>query len=105
MLQRKLRVSGGEHLFHDAHGYGWLLVSYGHSVECQLSDDSRKFWNTLGGRVVTIKPDEDEGEYREWFKSLVADAVLVRPDFYVFGYAPAAGVDTLVRDLRARICY
>lgn len=62
------------------------------------------FQRVLGGRCICISDQEDcAGEYREWFGNEMGldHAVLVRPDFYVFGHAQMSKVNALVADLRA----
>ena len=95
-------------MFDSVHGYGWRLISYGpDSVEARLSQNSTElFMRTLGGRCVHITPEQDEeGEYRDWFENQLGSdhVVLVRPDFYIFGHAPAGEVDGLVNELRVKL--
>lgn len=105
-LQRKLKLPNGDKvLFDGVHGYGWRLISLG-DTPVVLGEEAAEVFASLGGKCVSISDDEDyEGEYREWFTTAMAvgDAVLVRPDFYVFGHAPVVGdeVDQLVQKAAA----
>ncbi|BEJ16608.1 hypothetical protein CspHIS471_0600090 [Cutaneotrichosporon sp. HIS471] len=103
-LQRHLNTATREALFHDVHGHGWFLLSFGSQVE--ISEASRGFFvDVLGGKCVTVSPHEDaKGEYAAWFERLGKDqVVLIRPDFYVFGHAALVDVDTLVGELRTKM--
>lgn len=107
-LQRPLKHGERLMLFDQVHGCGWRLLSLGHtSVEAGLSADSRSFFTgVLGGRCISVSPEEDVcGEYTRWFADdMGADhVVLIRPDFYVFGHAPVAGVNGLVQLLKAKV--
>ena len=44
---------------------------------------------------------DDDGTYTAWFDGLDADAVVVRPDFYVYDACPADGLDAVLRRLRS----
>ena len=44
---------------------------------------------------------DDEGTYTAWFDELDVDAVVVRPDFYVYDACPARGLDAVLRGLRS----
>ncbi|BEI84608.1 hypothetical protein CcaverHIS002_0500090 [Cutaneotrichosporon cavernicola] len=103
-LQRNLATAACEALFHDVHGHGWFLLSFGSQVE--ISEASSEFFvDVLGGKCVTVSPQEDvKGEYAAWFDRLGKDqVVLIRPDFYVFGHTALVDVDTLVGELRTKM--
>jgi hypothetical protein len=80
------------------------LGSLGHSQRHTLS--------TLESVVLAISDTESEstfrdvnGEYATWLDSLGAAAIIVRPDFYVYGYVTEASelpslVDGLADELR-----
>lgn len=107
-LQRSLQDSkngGQRRLFDHVHGYGWILLTYGDSsVEDCLSEEARAlFVEALKGKCVAVTPEEDyHGEYKEWFSNSLGldNAVLIRPDFYIFGHAPVQKVNGLVEQLR-----
>ena len=44
---------------------------------------------------------DDEGTYTAWFDGLDVDAVVVRPDFYVYDACAAQGLDAVLRRLRS----
>ena len=46
---------------------------------------------------------DDEGTYAAWFDELDADAVVVRPDFYVYDAGAASELVPLLGRLRAHL--
>lgn len=85
--------------FDDVFGAGALIVSLSEN----LAGIGAELVDALGaaGIVVTsfdptARPEElgvfsdVDGTYRDWFEMLGADAVLVRPDFYVYGSGSGA---------------
>ena len=59
-------------------------------------------WQILGGVSAHFGADglaDRDGVYQSWFDAIGASAVLVRPDFYVYGSASSsAEVTSLVED-------
>lgn len=108
-LHRPLAVDGNSPRFYDQiYGYGWRLVTMDPApLETLLTEESRQFFlQHLSGRCINITPQEDiTGEYARWFNEDLGDGhvVLIRPDFYNFGHAPATEVNQLVADLRAKL--
>jgi 2-polyprenyl-6-methoxyphenol hydroxylase-like FAD-dependent oxidoreductase len=77
--------------FDDIVGTGFVLISRTDPVAA-LSAQSAALLRELGGIAIGYRPEGDpDGAYGRWLDELGADAVLVRPDFYVFG--AAAGAD------------
>ncbi|MFJ6953082.1 bifunctional 3-(3-hydroxy-phenyl)propionate/3-hydroxycinnamic acid hydroxylase, partial [Micromonospora aurantiaca] len=115
--QGRVEVDGRAGLFDEVVGTGFVLLC-AEDPDDLLDADARAFLDALGARVVRIVPagapapgsgaaptafDLDD-VYLAHLKRYDAVAVLVRPDFYVFGTAadPAA-VPALVEDLRRQI--
>lgn len=96
-------------------GRGFVLLGVGDDPAAALSAAWRPFLDFIGARVLGQVADFDadagrdcdastlhdsDGEYRQWLAQLGAPAVLVRPDFYVFGAGAApALVDALQASL------
>ena len=92
----------------DATGGGFILISKSPVV---LPETLKHSWKRVGGRsfVVATNPapatnltelEDTDGDLAEWLDSKGATAVLVRPDFYVFGTATSShSTPKLVRDL------
>jgi hypothetical protein len=68
-----------------------------------LDERHRTFVASLGGRTVLIGEgggEDVDGVYAKWLSEHDADAVLLRPDSYVFGVASgASGVADVIEQL------
>lgn len=95
--------------FDDVFGSGALVLSNLETTR-QLREATRRALESKGLKVVTFGMEDDpleteilhftdiDGTYAAWFAELGATAVLIRPDFYVFGScAEPDGVDALAR--------
>ena len=111
--QGRVGKDGRVGLFDDLAGSGQFVL-LGKDVDplAGLSDEGRSLWRELDGRGVTIGVDgcgaEDfqdvDGSYADWFATLGATVVLVRPDFQVYGAsANPADADALVRTLATHL--
>ena len=91
-------------LFDDVVGAGWSIVAAGPGVVEGLAPDRRAVWSGLGGRSGGVgSPEvpggfEDiDGVYADWFARHGCAAVVMRPDWYLFGSAQdGAQLDTLL---------
>lgn len=99
------RVTDGARVgrFDDLVGTGPCIVGRG-SVLTTLDAESRRRWLALGGRLALIaSPETDsvddsgaisltdlDGTYDKWFDANTCEAVVVRPDWYLFGAATDA---------------
>ena len=99
-VQGRVLHGGREGLFDDVVGRGWQLLLRGRddgpATDRQIVEQVDQFGGVVadfgpGGNTVDL-----DGSYAKWFDRLGVDAVLVRPDFYVFGSAKAAEVHQLV---------
>jgi 2-polyprenyl-6-methoxyphenol hydroxylase-like FAD-dependent oxidoreductase len=93
-LQAPVRRNGETRLLDDAIGIdatgtGFRLIGFGHDPWARLGSVERATAGRYGITPVAIgTPDGFEdptGAWGAWFAALGADAVLVRPDFYIFG--------------------
>jgi hypothetical protein len=104
-LQGVVAGDGGEGLFDDVVGRGWALIAAdGDPVE-QLGDSERDVLRALDATVASLETVRDvDGRLTQWLRRHGAHAVLVRPDFYVFGSAPSPeALPALVRDLQTQL--
>lgn len=106
-VQAQVRHGGREGLFDDVVGKGWQLLLRGDGVTAAVDRQVADAVAALGGVVADFGPNGDtvdvDGSYARWFDSLGADAVLVRPDFYVFGTAAPAQVKPLLAQAQAML--
>ena len=94
-VQGRVCHKGQVGLFDDVVGSGWqLLIRNGGAVV--FSKAAQDVIDRLAVVVAAFGPGGDmvdlDGTYENWFSELGGEAVLVRPDFYVFGTATEAGV-------------
>jgi 3-(3-hydroxy-phenyl)propionate hydroxylase len=100
--QGRIALDGRSGRFDDVVGSGfWLLTRT--DVREVLGSERRLFLEQIGCRLVALENFDDlEGRYGTYLDDLGVDAVLARPDTYVFGIAEhEADVAALVDDLRA----
>ena len=94
-------------LFDDVVGTGWQLLLRSESAPALLSATTKDDLGRLGAVVADFGPHGDtnelDGTYGSWFDRLGAEAVLVRPDFYIFGTASLSEVGELVAAGRAML--
>ncbi|KAF9889640.1 hypothetical protein FE257_007148 [Aspergillus nanangensis] len=94
-IQGWVEFEGKEGLFDVVVGTGWMLLGRGpDEAIAPLSPELvQKYFTILNGRSVTFgnqRCKDVTGRYSEWFKTNDAVAVLVRPDYYIFGVAKSA---------------
>lgn len=98
--QGRLRRGDREGLFDDVVGKGWQLLMRSKQGRVSLDRATREVLEQLDAGVADFGPDGDtldlDGTYAAWFNRLGVEAILVRPDFYVFGSSPIAEVAALV---------
>ena len=99
-MQAQVRHDGREGLFDDVIGSGWQLLILAREPRPFLGTRAQEVVERLSVVVADFGPDGNtvdlEGEYRSWFARLGAEAVLVRPDFYIFGTGAVAEVEALL---------
>lgn len=88
-LQGWVRGAGQPQRFDDLAGYGFTLLSLDPDPTAELSDQDRAFIGMLDLRTIHIGAGGDledvQGQYAQWFAELGCRAVLIRPDFYLYG--------------------
>jgi hypothetical protein len=105
--QRTIRMQGRVGLFDDIAGEGFLLVSQ-RDPRPFLSAADETFMERVGMRCLRFANDADgarvftdlTGEYTRFFQENGVEAVVVRPDRYVFGAVRGLpGLGVLIRKL------
>ncbi|MEE9095787.1 bifunctional 3-(3-hydroxy-phenyl)propionate/3-hydroxycinnamic acid hydroxylase MhpA [Pseudarthrobacter phenanthrenivorans] len=104
-IQAPVRTDSGQALFDNVFGSSGTLLLRNEADRGRLTSEDIKDLESLGFAVIGFGPSradvvavDSTGAYGEWFDSLGADAVLVRPDFYIFGVARTEDLATLVHD-------
>ncbi|HWU61813.1 MAG TPA: bifunctional 3-(3-hydroxy-phenyl)propionate/3-hydroxycinnamic acid hydroxylase [Ensifer sp.] len=107
--QGQIYIGDRKALLDELTGYRFFLLSQTNPLQ-QLSAGQRRFLEQLGCLVLTLgdhdgdgvtRLREPDGHYLEYLRGLNKDAVLLRPDTNVFGFAEkAADVGSLVDTLR-----
>jgi 2-polyprenyl-6-methoxyphenol hydroxylase-like FAD-dependent oxidoreductase len=108
--QAEIAYQGRTGLADDVIGRGWQIISRG-PVKRFLSAEARAFAEQLPLSVLETGAKQDDtsavdisGAYARFFGSNGVEAVLVRPDLYIFGAtAHAANVSDLVLRLKHRL--
>ncbi|MCP1415581.1 bifunctional 3-(3-hydroxy-phenyl)propionate/3-hydroxycinnamic acid hydroxylase [Paenarthrobacter sp. A20] len=104
-IQAPVRNGTQPSLFDDALGSAGTLLLRTAADRSRLSAESADDLANLGFKVISFASSQTEstavdstGAYAQWFDALDADAVLVRPDFYIYGVAKSDDLSTLVEE-------
>jgi hypothetical protein len=107
-IQAQVAVGDETGRFDDLIGRGWLVLTL--EFEPSLSRAQQEFLLTIGARCVSIVSNPTSGEifdvdgdYRKFFSALCVSALVVRPDFYLFGACLPEYLPTLIDDLMAQV--
>jgi 2-polyprenyl-6-methoxyphenol hydroxylase-like FAD-dependent oxidoreductase len=109
-VQGLIATPSGNVLLDEVTGGGFTLIAVAGEPVDELDGRDRTLLDALGAHVVSLDP-RAEGGHRDadgrltgWLREHGAHAVLVRPDFYVFGSATdAADLPALIDDLRDQL--
>ncbi|HEX6712611.1 MAG TPA: bifunctional 3-(3-hydroxy-phenyl)propionate/3-hydroxycinnamic acid hydroxylase [Thermoleophilaceae bacterium] len=101
-VQGVVRLRGRSGRFNDLVSDGFVLVSRRSPA---LADEQLAFLDRIGADVVALDELEDlDGRLTNWFDQHRLEAVLLRPDHYVFGAVTSPeSLPALVADLRAQL--
>jgi 2-polyprenyl-6-methoxyphenol hydroxylase-like FAD-dependent oxidoreductase len=109
-VQGVVARAGREGRFDDVVGGGFQLIVAGGDPLEGLSRRERRLLVELGATVASLDPAAPhgvrdlDGRLTAWLSGHHAHAVLIRPDFYVFGAAASAhAVPELLEDLRTQL--
>jgi len=107
-LQGRVAIDGREGLLDDLAGGGFTMLCRGRSAEALVALDGarRQVLEALDVRVVALGSGahDVDGRTTAWLEESGADAVLVRPDLYVYGSVrDASELPALIDDLRDRL--
>ena len=113
-IQAPVEKDGRRGLFDDVIGTGFMLIGVDEQAVDGLGARTESHIAAIGGQILHLSDEPDgagrgfrdlSGAYREWFETNGVAAVLVRPDFYIYGIATksdeVAGLgESLVFDLQ-----
>jgi hypothetical protein len=104
-VQGHVAANGHEGRFDDVVARGFVLVAAEGDPSADLSPEQAAALDALEATVVSLDDLDDlDGRLTAWLSAHGAHAVLIRPDFYVFGSAATANdVPALVEDLRIQL--
>jgi 2-polyprenyl-6-methoxyphenol hydroxylase-like FAD-dependent oxidoreductase/uncharacterized protein YciI len=104
-IQAPVRGTEGEGLFDDVFGSGGTLLLRKASLAAELPEHARATLESVGIRIIALGQTpatntavDSTGAYSEWLDEITADAVLIRPDFYIYGSTVAGDIAGLVGD-------
>jgi hypothetical protein len=109
-VQGTVSAPAGEGRFDDVVGRSFVLLTAEGDPRATLGAEELAFLERLGARLVSLDPEQEggvrdvDGRLTSWLAGHDAAAVIVRPDFYVFGAVSSAeDLSPLVRDLRHQL--
>jgi 2-polyprenyl-6-methoxyphenol hydroxylase-like FAD-dependent oxidoreductase len=104
-VQGKVLYMGKEGLFDDTVGSGWMVISKSNPHEF-LNEKHLELFKKIGAKILYFSEEaatnqsfvDIEGVYNSFFNEHNIEAVIVRPDFYIFGAAPTLNQLSVVAD-------
>jgi 2-polyprenyl-6-methoxyphenol hydroxylase-like FAD-dependent oxidoreductase len=109
-VQGLVAAEGRTGLFDDVVGNGWALIARSGDPSSELGGGQVATLRALEANITSLTPgvpcgvEDVDGRLTEWLVDAGVHAVLVRPDFYVFGSAAsAADLNALITDLEDRL--
>jgi 3-(3-hydroxy-phenyl)propionate hydroxylase len=111
-IQPRVAFNGRRMLLDDATGGGFVLLASSRAVLAALSAGQWELWTELSGKSFVIDRDtvdagsihDADGDLNDWLTARGAVAVLIRPDFYVYGVASSArALGAMIEELAAAL--
>jgi hypothetical protein len=105
--QTRVRHDGREGRFDDIAGHGFMIIARGGDPATALSPADRNFWQSLGGRFVTLGTAngfaDTDGMLTRLMDEYGCDVIVKRPDFYMFAACRRAALPAVMADLRGQL--
>ena len=109
--QGVVRRGAAEGRFDDVFGWGFQLIGWRHDPTKHLSAGQRTFFDQICGTIAGVTDEvgdglamDVDGAYRQFFAENGIEAVLMRPDFTIFGVMRSrADVSAIVGSLRQQL--
>jgi hypothetical protein len=109
-IQAPIQNGAGQSLFDDVFAPSGTLLLRTAESRAHLPAEPASGLKNLGFQIIEFGPTpsattavDTTGAYGHWFDALGADAVLVRPDFYIYGVARTSGIPALVMDFLSEL--
>lgn len=110
-MQPRVQIGDQTGLLDDLIGVGWAVLASGFDPAASLGPEERELARTLDIRFVRVEKSagenvavDESGAFADWLEELGVDAVIVRPDFYIFaGVRGADQVGEALGDLRSQL--
>jgi 2-polyprenyl-6-methoxyphenol hydroxylase-like FAD-dependent oxidoreductase len=104
-LQSTIELDGKVGRLDDLIGPNWSILQLAHDAEARYSDAQQSVLDTLGVKIITLSNNVDPaGDFQEYFKTLGIEALIVRPDFYIFAAASSTSeLPGLIDDLQHQL--
>ena len=109
--QGDVRGRAGAGRFDDVAGRGWTIVARNGDAAAALPAADRAYWESLGGGFVTLGQggvegavEDSEGVYTRLMDEYGCDAIVKRPDYYIFGACPTlADLPGVIAELKRQM--
>jgi hypothetical protein len=93
-MHNHVQINGKEGFLDNIIGTGWILLGQGPAdpVSVLTSETAHAYKELFGGLSTYFEEggcEDVSGKYTEWYESAGAEAVLLRPDYYMFGMVKA----------------
>jgi 2-polyprenyl-6-methoxyphenol hydroxylase-like FAD-dependent oxidoreductase len=112
-FQNQVTYQGNTGLFDDIVGKGWMVISAIDDPKKVLSEEQITFLENVGAKCIFISESsvnnlesviDVDGKYKQFFNETGLEAVVVRPDYYLFGgVSSLSELPALIDDLTAQI--
>ena len=112
-IQGQVRHDDRIGLFDDVVGKGWTVLSPVANPRDVLEEEQLAFLDDIGANLARMVPEEAsgdgtvidlDGKYADWFEGSGVEAVVVRPDFYVYGSViELSSLSALIDTLRSTL--
>lgn len=111
-LQAKVKRGETVDLFDNVMGNGWKVISLNKDAAEYLDENQKEYLQAIGAECVTVVDEatnnesvvDADGKYAAYFAANNIEAVIVRPDFYVYaGVEKLADLGEIVANLMKQI--
>lgn len=108
--QGRITIGDKTGLADDLLGWGFCIVTNSETGQL-LTEQQQRFLTALGGKIITTLPGQPESVedtdrvYETFFAQHLVEALIMRPDFHLFGACSAKDLGLLVDELQESVGY